>query len=684
MGELPADYLERVYAGVLGKAVGVYLGRPVEGWSNERIERELGEVDDYVHERVGVPLVVTDDDLTGTFTFLRALPDNGNDAAISSALIGETWLNYVVEGRTVLWWGGLGCSTEHTAYLRLKHGVEAPRSGSRELNGDVVAEQIGAEIFVDGWALVAPGDPELAADLAERAARVSHDGEAVHAARTIAAMEAHAFVERDLGRLVETALAFAPPSSVVHRLIEDVRAWRGADPDWRRGLARLRAEYPDDGFGGTCHVLPNYGRILLGLLYGDGDFGRSLAIVNTAGFDTDCNSGNLGCLLGIRGGLAAFEGGRDWRGPVADRLLLPTADGGRAVTDALQEAIRVAAVGAALAGADAPAPRDGAHYSFAFPGAVQGFETTSGDAVLANPDGRGLELRLGAEPAEVTTDTFVSPRNRDQPAYALVASPSLHPGQTVTAELAAPERNAAAVRCGLVLRRYDGGDALVRVDGPDAALAPGERRRLSWLVPDLGGQPIAAIGLRADPAPGATLLLDRLTWDGEPRTRLGRPADGGTMWRSAWVDAVDDLNPLWPEPYRLVQNAGRGLLIQGTREWRDYAVDAVLVPHLAHAFGVAVRVQGLRRYYALLLTAERTVRLVAFRGDETVLAEAPYAWRLGEEQAFRLEARGATLRARVGEVELTADDAALDGGACALVIEEGSVSCLSVGVEPAE
>ena len=29
---LPADYEERVYAGVLGKIIGVYLGRPFEGW----------------------------------------------------------------------------------------------------------------------------------------------------------------------------------------------------------------------------------------------------------------------------------------------------------------------------------------------------------------------------------------------------------------------------------------------------------------------------------------------------------------------------------------------------------------------------------------------------------------------------------------------------------------------------
>jgi hypothetical protein len=52
----------------------------------------------------------------------------------------------------------LGNSTEHTAYLRLKKGVQAPESGSIALNGKVVAEQIGAQIFIDGWAMVAPGE----------------------------------------------------------------------------------------------------------------------------------------------------------------------------------------------------------------------------------------------------------------------------------------------------------------------------------------------------------------------------------------------------------------------------------------------------------------------------------------------------------------------------------------------
>jgi len=120
---LPEDYLERVYAGVLGKIIGVYLGRPFEGWPYDKIKSELGYIWYYVNNKLKQPLIVTDDDISGTFTFIRALEDYGCSKDLSPEQIGNTWLNYIIENRTILWWGGLGNSTEHTAYLRLKQGL---------------------------------------------------------------------------------------------------------------------------------------------------------------------------------------------------------------------------------------------------------------------------------------------------------------------------------------------------------------------------------------------------------------------------------------------------------------------------------------------------------------------------------------------------------------------------------
>ena len=301
---IPSDYLERTYAGVLGKIIGVYLGRPIEGWSYDRITEQFGEADYYVHDKVGVPLVVTDDDIAGTFTFLRALPDSGNRLSLTSQQIGQTWLNYLIERKTILWWGGLGNSTEHTAYLRLKKGIPAPRSGSVAVNGKIVSEQIGAQIFIDGWAMVSPGDPQQAADLAKRAGSVSHDGEAVYGAQVLAAMEAEAYVNQDIHHLLDTGVAFIPKDSIIYRMIADLRTWAISDGDWRKTRQRIVENYGYTKYVGGCHIVPNHALIILGLLYGKGDFQKSLMICNTSGWDTDCNVGNLGCLMGIRNGLA--------------------------------------------------------------------------------------------------------------------------------------------------------------------------------------------------------------------------------------------------------------------------------------------------------------------------------------------------------------------------------------------
>ena len=122
---LPTDYLERVYAGVLGKIIGVLLGRPFEMWSHQRIMDELGPIRYYVHDRFNVPLVVIDDDISGTFTFVRALEEHwaeGKDG-LTPEEVGKTWLNNVIDRKCVFWWGGNGISTEHTAFLNLKKGI---------------------------------------------------------------------------------------------------------------------------------------------------------------------------------------------------------------------------------------------------------------------------------------------------------------------------------------------------------------------------------------------------------------------------------------------------------------------------------------------------------------------------------------------------------------------------------
>ena len=690
------DYETRVYGGVLGKLIGVYLGRPFENWPYRRIMEELGPIRAYTHERLGVPLVVTDDDIAGTFTFVRALEDNGYDPGLSAARIGEAWLNYIVEGRTILWWGGFGNSTEETAWRRLRAGMAAPLSGAAATNGWTVAEQIGAQIFIDGWALVSPGRPAQAARLAREAARVSHDGEAVHAAVLIAAMEAAAFEAADLERLLETGLREIPADCLIGRLAEDVRRWQAADPqDWLRTRARLEERYGYDRYPGHCHVVPNHGVVLMALLHGGDDFSRSLEIACTAGWDTDCNAGNVGCLNGIRLGLEAIDAGAvDWRGPVADRLLLSTADGGEAVTDAARVSLRLAKAGRMMSGEAPPgAPKDGARFHFSLPGSVQGFAPTAGARVAhrRQPDGSGC-LAIGVEASGsdvgvgVFTPTFMPADVGQMRTYDLQASPTLHPGQVVRARLQAADTNGAGVTVAPAIMVYGEEDRLERIAGPEATLAPGAIADLDWRIPDLGGRPIASAGIvvtNAGGAGSATLLLDHYDWRGVPEVVLRRPDAPALLWRRAWVNAVSLLSTSGPDAFRISQDEGRGLLIYGAREWQDLCVAAEVAVRLGGG-GVAVRVQGLRRYYALVLRAGCCVLIKVSGGREVVLAEAPCAWRLDVAVDVELTVSGDRLRGRSGSTMVEAVDAddPLREGAVALVVETGALSVEKVSIRP--
>ncbi|MEO8395087.1 MAG: ADP-ribosylglycohydrolase family protein [Chloroflexota bacterium] len=689
MTTITPDYLERTYAGVLGKIIGVYLGRPFEGWTYDRIMANLGEIDHYVHEQLGMPLIVTDDDISGTFTFLRALPDYGTSLDLTPAQIGQSWLNYIIEKKTILWWGGMGNSTEHTAYIRLKQGIPAPQSGSIALNSKVVAEQIGSQIFIDGWGMINPGDPERAADFARRAGSVSHDGEAIYGAQVVAAMEAQAYVEHDLNVLLDTATRLIPKDSIIYRMIDDIREWHAEFPDWHDTRDQIAANYGYDKFGGGCHMIPNHALIIMSLLHGADNFGKSLMMVNTAGWDTDCNSGNVGCILGIKNGLAGLEGGYDFRTPVADRLYLPTAEGGSAINDAVQQTYTVVNLGRKLANQPVLEPKNGARFHFELPGSVQGFQVAEGSGSVENVAGhsasgsRSLALHYD-QSLQASTLTFIPLEAINMRGYTLLACPTLYPGQRVTASLEADASNSQAVTAKLFVCYYGTHDALAHRDGPSQTLTPGQRGAFEWAIPALNGAPVAEIGFEVSGGKG-TVYLDYLTWDGEANVTLKDPGDGSDMWRRAWVDATDNSEWRYPEAYRLIQNYGTGLMIQGTRQWKDYRVTADVTPHMVQAAGIGARVQGLLRYYGLVLRKD-SVALVKVLDGEQVLASKLYRWEFGTTYQMSLQAKGNHLQGWInGELVLDVTDAnsPLLDGAAALLVTEGRTATESVTIQPA-
>ncbi|KAI1342488.1 ADP-ribosylation/Crystallin J1 [Xylariaceae sp. FL0016] len=704
MTAIPTDYLERVYAGVLGKLIGVYVGRPFEGWTHARILKELGPIHYYVHEKCGAqPLVVTDDDVSGTFTFVRALEEHGVSGDISAASIGKTWLNNVIHRRTIFWWGGYGISTEHTAFTNLKRGVPAPQSGSIQTNGKTVAEQIGAQIFVDGWALVAPGHPALAAKLAEAAGSVSHDGESVFAAKVWAAMEAEAFVSRDVNHLIDVGLQYIPAESLIAKLIADVRQWCSDNDDWRVTRQKIEDKYGYDKFCGICHVVPNHGIMIMALLYAGHDFHEAIHIINTCGWDTDCNSGNVGCLLAIMHGLAAFDDGSDWRGPLADRALISSADAGYSINNAARIAYDVANLGRQLAGEKKlDAPKAGAQFHFALPGSVQGFQATQNNSLTPHlvrveqgvdgANGPGLAIRISGltkatEPVQVLTQTFSPPESRKMPTYDMVGSPLVYPGQKVRALVRADKSNTTTAEARLTLQAYNSSDELQTYSSEFVTLPQGESRILEWVIPsEVASNPIQKLGLavsnqhkRLD----GSIWLDYLRWDGVPNVVIQRPGHGpNDFWKSSFVNGADVFNA-W-QKLAIAQDHGEGIVSYGTRDWTDYKSAARgFSVNIGGPVGVAIRVQGLNRWYAIMFTKGHRIAMVKARDEKRIeMASAEFDWKMDEAYDVEISAEGTGLRARVGTIELEATDGDYRGGGIGLVVSEGSVQVSALEVKP--
>ena len=127
------------------------------------------------------------------------------------------------------------------------------------------------------------------------------------------------------------------------------------------------------------------------------------------------------------------------------------------------------------------------------------------------------------------------------------------------------------------------------------------------------------------------------------------------------------------------------MLIGGSREWRDYRVSADVTIHMAAASGIAARVQGMRRYYALLLCSDAQARLVKVHDTVIELGCVEFASQLGETHDLALEVRGDHIEGFIdgtSRIRITDGEDPLDCGGIALVIEAGRTATQAIEVTP--
>ncbi|NUH83471.1 ADP-ribosylglycohydrolase family protein [Bacillus firmus] len=409
---LPENYLESVYAGFLGMNIGIRLGAPLEPneWSYEKIREIYGDIRGYVKD---YKTFSADDDANGPVYFIRALIDDARGREMTPQDVARAWLNYSREGIGMFWWGGDQISTEHTAYLNLKKGIPAPKSGSAEVNGLIMAEQIGGQIFIDTWGLLFPDNIQKAADYAEIAASVSHDKNGLYGARFMAACISKAFSAKSMDEIIEAGLSVIPKDSTYYSVVKAVIDFYQKHPeeeDFRKCRQYLENEWGYDKYTGVCHIIPNAGVCALALMYGKGDLARTVEIAVMCSWDTDCNAGNVGTIAGVFAGLDGIPG--HYRKPINDMIATSSVSGYLNVLDIPTFCKELAILGYQVNGQEAPqrlveSVRNGEVYlDFALPGATHGFKTNNAFKTLLAPcNDIGIEEHRGS--LSVLFDRFI-------------------------------------------------------------------------------------------------------------------------------------------------------------------------------------------------------------------------------------------------------------------------------------
>ncbi len=319
--------LDRTHGAWLGRCAGCMLGKPVEGWHRERIERVLRKVnayplDDYfppeareVEEldnplrfdksvtRGGITYSVRDDDTDYTLLALHSL-ESVSRLPASADFVNE-WLDHLPYRKVY--------SAERAAYRNFVNGVMPPLSATFV---NPYREWIGAQIRADFWGYAFPGEPERAAEVAFQDARISHVKNGIYGEMFVAAVVAAAFAADNIEEILQAGLSQIPAESRLAEAVRRTIEWSNSDASWERTWERVIGDY---GNYHPVHTIHNAAFVVLALLHGQKDFTRTVSIAVMCGLDTDCNGATAGSVVGAMLGHTGIA--ESWKAPLNDTLM---------------------------------------------------------------------------------------------------------------------------------------------------------------------------------------------------------------------------------------------------------------------------------------------------------------------------------------------------------------------------
>jgi len=288
------DLKDKIRGGWAGQVIGCTYGGPTEFDFNGTMIQDYTPIDWdstrmqwYYENAPGLY-----DDIYMDLTFVQVLEKEGMEAPASSHAHAFATADYS------LW------HANQAARYNILHGIEPPASGFWENNPH--ADDIDFQIEADFAGLMNPGMVNSSSGICDRVGHIMNYGDGWYGGVYVAAMYALAFYTDDIEYLVTEALNAIPRESEFYRCVEDVIGWYHDYPDdWKETWFETERKWSSDvgcpegvfeAFNIDAKINAAY--IVIGLLYGDGDFGKTVDISTRCGQDSDCNPASAGGILG--------------------------------------------------------------------------------------------------------------------------------------------------------------------------------------------------------------------------------------------------------------------------------------------------------------------------------------------------------------------------------------------------
>ncbi len=330
VGKVGTDLQDRLHGAWLGRCAGCLLGKPIECWHTDRVWGILQDaghdmITDYLWRMDISQEVYREHDAASLLDFgssIRHMPedDDTNYTVTGLALVKQKGINFTPDDIATFWMQNIPilhtCSAERVAYRNFTAGIWPPGSATCR---NPYREWIGAQIRADFFGYVAPGNPQLAAELAWRDASISHVRNGIYGEMWVAAMLAAAAVETDIKNIIEIGLAEIPVNC---RLAEDIRqviGWHGRGVSYRDAVTKIHERWDERNWHHWCHTNSNAQIVALALLFGERSFEKTVTRAVYPCFDTDCNGATAGSVIGMVLGAKALPA--KWTDLMCDTLL---------------------------------------------------------------------------------------------------------------------------------------------------------------------------------------------------------------------------------------------------------------------------------------------------------------------------------------------------------------------------